>query len=113
MNCRLVMIMADGSRAVVSEKGVPVDLHCPTVPLSFHWTNENDINNGGGITKQASNPDHRQKPDSLAMLVAGVNHCLGFSVRSSSEVAPRQIASMPERSGRSSRLGLAPSTILH
>ena len=113
MNCRLVMIAVNGSREVVWENGVPVDFHCPTVPASFRWINENDINNDGGITRQASDPDHGQAPKFLAK-PAEVNHCAGSSVRSSSEIVlSRHIASMLERSGILSRLGLASSTILH
>src|SRR5262249_48671544 len=97
----------NGSRAVMWKDRVAVDLNCLTIPGSPYLIYANDINNGGRITGQASDPEHGQAPAFLAVPGAGRNHCSAGSStpRPNAGIAmPAHIAAMLQRSGAWARV---------
>ena len=74
----LSVITVDRSSVLVLRNRVPVDLNCLTVPGSLHLIYTNDINDSGGITGQASDPDHGKRRVFLATPVVGSKSLLGI-----------------------------------
>ena len=102
----------NGSSAVIWKDAVATDLNRLTMPGSLHLIYANDINNGGRITGQASDPAARQSPAFWAVPSPGVNHCSAAAsvprtnAAATSIILPTNIAAMLWRSGALSRFGL-------